>query len=83
MTALTTRGADSEPGNRIAEAILNFVGKIPGTAEKESLDPAQRARAVVRSAARKAAVSRLDDEARPTTDCNRLAGLASRVESVQ
>ena len=56
-TALTTRGGDDEPGNRIAQSILNFIGHIPRTTEKKSLDPAQRARAIARSAARKAAVT--------------------------
>lgn len=57
MTAITTRGAGNEPGHRIAQIILDFIGHIPGTAEKQSLDPAQRARVIARSAARKAAVT--------------------------
>lgn len=57
MTAITTRNAGDERGDRIAQTILNFIGHIPGTAEKKSLEPAQRARVIARSAARKAAVT--------------------------
>ena len=57
MTAVTIPNAGNEPGNRIAQTILNFVGHIPGTTEKKSLDPAHRARVIARSAARKAAVT--------------------------
>jgi uncharacterized protein (DUF697 family) len=49
------RGEGDEPGHSIARTILNFIGHIPGTTEKKSLDPAQRARLIARSAARKAA----------------------------
>ena len=57
MTAITTRTAGDEPGRGIAESILDFIGHIPGTAEKKSRNPAERARAIARSAARKAAVT--------------------------
>ena len=57
MTAISTRSAGDEPGHSIAQTILDFVGHIPGTAEKESLDPAQRARVIARSVSRKAAVT--------------------------
>jgi hypothetical protein len=57
MTAITIRNAGNEPGNRITQAILNFVGQIPGTNEQKSQDPAHRARVIARSASRKAAVT--------------------------
>ena len=57
MTAISTRGAGDEPGHRIAQTILNFIGQIPDTSEKKCPDPAHRARVIARSAARKAAVT--------------------------
>jgi len=57
MTAITTRNMGEKPGHRVAQTILNFIGHIPGTAEKKSVDPAQRARVIARSAAKKAALT--------------------------
>jgi hypothetical protein len=46
-----------EDGSRIAEAILDFVGRIPSTAEPKSDEPVDRARSVAMAAAAKAAIS--------------------------
>jgi hypothetical protein len=46
-----------ELANKIAEAILNFIGQIPHTEEAESPFPAERARSIASSAATKAAVT--------------------------
>lgn len=48
---------DDLPGNRITEAILHFLGKIPETEHLESRTPAQAARSVANSAAAKAATT--------------------------
>jgi hypothetical protein len=47
----------SHPAERITEAILNFVGKIPQTDEHKRSDPASRARTVASAAAAKAAAT--------------------------
>jgi hypothetical protein len=46
-----------DAGNKIAEAILNFIGRIPDTNERKSRDPKKGARGVASSAALKAAVT--------------------------
>ena len=56
-TAVATRAGGDGPGQKIAESILDFVGRVPGTSERKSLDPAQRAQVIARAAARKAAVT--------------------------
>ena len=45
------------PAERIAQAILNFIGQIPKTDEHKSRTPVNRARAVAASAAAKAALT--------------------------
>lgn len=57
MTAIVTSNAGDEPGHKIAQTILDFIGHVPDTSEKKSLDPSRRARAIARSASRKAAVT--------------------------
>lgn len=49
--------APDDPGNRITEAILNFIGHIPETNERASRTPAQSARVTASAAARKSAVT--------------------------
>lgn len=46
-----------QPGNKIANAILKFLGKIPETQHSESLTPHQSAQAIANSAAAKAATA--------------------------
>lgn len=48
---------DEAPGNRIAEAILHFLGKVPETELTESLTPAKSARSIASGAAVKAATA--------------------------
>ncbi|MGC4015126.1 MAG: EcsC family protein [Luteolibacter sp.] len=48
---------DSSPGNRIAEAILHFLGKVPETERAVSRTPAQCARTIANAAAVKAATA--------------------------
>jgi hypothetical protein len=56
-TALTVPGDDSSIGNIIADAILGFIGSVPGSKEGQNTHPAARARAIVRSAATRAAMT--------------------------
>jgi len=56
-TDVIPRGPRNEPGRRVAEVILDLVGRVPGTEEHKSRDPAKRARVVANSAAAKAAVT--------------------------
>lgn len=46
-----------EPGNKIAEAILNFIGQIPHTDEAESPLSIERARSIASAAVTKAAIT--------------------------
>lgn len=57
MNAITIHSAAGEPGNPIAQTILDFIGHVPGTTETKSLAPELRARVIARSAARKAAAA--------------------------
>ncbi len=55
--AIVTRGQQEKAGHGVAEAILNFIGRVPGTAEHKSRHPAERARSIANSAAAKAALT--------------------------
>ena len=44
-------------GHRIAEAILDFLGHVPGSGEHESRNPAERARSIANAAAANAALT--------------------------
>lgn len=57
MSARVPQVVADEPGGRIASAILDFIGHIPGSGEKQSPHPAERAQAIARSASRKAAAT--------------------------
>ena len=57
MNAITIYDRGDEPVDRIAQTILDFIGRVPGTREAKSLDPRLRARVVAQSASRKAAVA--------------------------
>ena len=46
-----------EPGHRVAEVILEVAGRVPGTDEHKSRDPAKRARVIANSAAARAAMT--------------------------
>ena len=48
---------DDGAGSKIAEAILDFIGRIPSTDELKSDNPLDRARAIATSAATKAAIT--------------------------
>lgn len=56
-TDLVPRSTRHEPGHRVAEVILDLVGRVPGTDEHRSRVPASRARAVANSAAARAAMT--------------------------
>ncbi len=51
------RSSGLRAGQRIAEAILDYVGQTPATTEPKNRKPENRARAIARAAARKAAVT--------------------------
>ena len=55
-TALTTRSQHEKAGHRVAEAILNFIGRVPVSEEHKSRNPAERARSIANSAAARAAL---------------------------
>src|SRR5258706_7267706 len=55
--AIVARGQQEKAGHGVAEAILNFIGRVPGTAEHKSRHPAERARSIANSAAAKAALT--------------------------
>ena len=55
-TALTTRSQHEKAGHRVAEAILNFIGRVPVSEEHRSRNPAERARSIANSAAARAAL---------------------------
>jgi len=55
-TALTTRSLHEKAGHRVAEAILNFIGRVPISEEHRSRNPAERARSIANSAAARAAL---------------------------
>ena len=57
MTAVTRHQSESSAGNRVAEAILSFVGRVPKTSELPSDDPAAKARRIARAASRKSAMT--------------------------
>ena len=57
VNTIPIRNTGDEPGNRLAQTILDLIGHVPGTSETKSLEPAIRARVVARAAARKAAVA--------------------------
>ena len=57
VNTITIHNSGDEPGNRLAQTILDLIGHVPGTTEGKSLEPALRARVVARAAARKAAVT--------------------------
>ena len=50
-------GPEPHPAEKITDAILNFVGKIPRTDEHKRSDPTSRSRAVASAAAAKAAAT--------------------------
>ncbi len=54
---LPSSAPDENPSHKIAEAILSFIGHIPGTDEHKSRNPAKSAQSVAASAATKAAVT--------------------------
>lgn len=54
---LSVKNPDEEPGGRIAEVILKFLGRIPETDETQSFSPVQSARSIANSAAAKAATT--------------------------
>jgi hypothetical protein len=56
-TALTVPGDNSGTGNIIADAILGFIGSVPGSKEGQSAHPTARSRAIMRSAATRAAMT--------------------------
>lgn len=56
-TDLIPRGARIDPGHRVAEVILDLVGRVPDTEEHKSRDPAHRARVIGNSAASRAALA--------------------------
>jgi len=56
-TDIVPHGSRSDPGHRIAEVILDVVGRVPGTDEHKSSDPAKRARLIGNSAAARAAMA--------------------------
>jgi len=55
-TALTTRSQHEKAGHRVAEAILDFIGRVPTSEEHRSRNPAERARSIANSAAARAAL---------------------------
>jgi hypothetical protein len=55
--APTTVNPDHEPGLMVADAILDFIGHVPGTDEHESPAPAERARTIANRAAIKAVLT--------------------------
>ena len=56
-SAIVTRSQHEKAGHRIAEAILNFVGRVPASVEHKSRNPAARARSIANSAAARAALT--------------------------
>ena len=55
--ALTTRSRHEKAGHRVAEAILDFIGRVPVSDEHTSRNPGERARSIANSAAAKAALT--------------------------
>jgi len=55
--AIVARGEHEKAGHRIAEAILNFIGRVPVSDERKSRNPAARARSIASSAAARAALT--------------------------
>jgi hypothetical protein len=55
--AIVARGQHEKAGHRIAEAILNFIGRVPISEEHKSRRPAERARSIANSAAARAALT--------------------------
>lgn len=56
-TAITTRSHYEKASHRVAEAILNFIGRVPRSEEHKSRNPAERARSIANSAAARAALT--------------------------
>jgi len=56
-TAITTRSQHEKVSRTVAEAILNFIGRVPVSREHRSRNPAERARSIANSAAARAAVT--------------------------
>ena len=56
-TAVVTRGQHGKAGHRVAEAILDFIGRVLLSDERESRNPAARARSIANSAAARAALT--------------------------
>lgn len=54
---LTTENRDHEPGLKVADAILNFIGHVPDTREHKNSAPADRARSIASGAATKSALA--------------------------
>ncbi len=54
---ITTRSQHEKAGHRVAEAILNFIGRVPVSDERKSRNPAERARSIANSAAARAALT--------------------------
>ena len=56
-TAITTRSQHEKVSRTVAEAILNFIGRVPVSREHRSRNPVERARSIANSAAARAAVT--------------------------
>jgi hypothetical protein len=56
-TNSSTPDPEDQPGNKIGDAILKFIGHIPSTSEIQTENPADRARAIANRAALKAAAA--------------------------
>jgi len=56
-TAIVKRSQHEKAGHRVAEAILDFIGRVPISEEHRSRNPAERARAIANSAAARAALT--------------------------
>ena len=56
-TAITTRSQHEKVSRTVAEAILNFIGRVPVSREHRSRNPAERARSIANSAAARASVT--------------------------
>ena len=55
--AIATRRQSGNAGRTVAEAILDFIGRVPGSGEHRSRNPAERARSIANAAAANAALT--------------------------
>ena len=55
--AIATRRRSGGAGHTVAEAILDFIGSVPGSGEHKSRNPAERARSIANAAAANAALT--------------------------